>query len=117
MDCYDFEFGLAGYGNSAREAISDFYEAWDEEKALCSKEGKAVPSLEFDIRYDIASFLNFFSGVLSESGLKKITGINQKQLWRYSSGEQTPKPDTVRKIQNRLYHFADELKQVHFINN
>jgi len=117
MDCYDLEFGLAGFGNSAKEAIEDFYEAWDEEKAMYAKEGKVAPALEFDIQYDIASFLNFFAGVLSKSGFEKITGINQKQLMLYSSGMQTPEPDTVRKIQNRLYHFADELKQVRFINN
>jgi hypothetical protein len=116
MDCYDFDFGLAGFGNTAKEAITDFYESYEEEKAMSIKEGKTVPELEFDIRYDVCSFLDYYSGILSKSGLEKITGINQKQLWHYSSGNRYPKPQTARKIQEHLHLFADELKQVQFID-
>jgi hypothetical protein len=116
MDCYDFDFGLAGFGKTAKEAIADFYESYEEEKVMCDKEGKTVPELEFDIRYDMCSFLDYYEGVLSKSGLEKITGINQKQLWHYSSGNRRPKHETAKKIQERLHCFVDELKQVQFID-
>jgi predicted RNase H-like HicB family nuclease len=116
MDCYDFDFGLAGFGNTSKEAIADFYEAWEEEKAMYAKENKIAPEIEFDIQYDVASFLDYFSQMLSKSGLEKITGVNQKQLWHYHSGIRSPKSATVKKIQNGLYSFADELKQVRFID-
>ena len=116
MDCCDFDFGLAGFGDTSKEAIADFYESWEEEKAMCLKEGKVAPLLEFDIQYDVASFLDYFAQILSKSGLEKITGVNQKQLWHYYSGVRSPKPATVKKIQNGLYNFADELRQVHFID-
>ena len=115
MDRYDLDFGLAGFGNSAKDAISDFYDAWEEEKAMIAKEGKEIPELEFDIRYDMSSFLDLFSDVLSKSGLEKITGINQKQLWHYASGMRKPSPGTVHKIQDGLYSFADTIKQIRFI--
>jgi hypothetical protein len=83
---------------------------------MCTKEGKVAPELEFDIQYDMCSFLNYYAGILSKSGLEKITGINQKQLWHYSSGVRKPKSETTRKIQERLHHFADDLRQVHFID-
>jgi hypothetical protein len=116
MDCYDYDFGLAGFGDTPKNALNDFYEAYNEEKKMCVKEGKEAPTLEFDIRYDICSFLRYYSGILSKSGLEKITGINQKQLWHYSSGRRKPKPQTVKKIQQRLYQFADNIKQVRFID-
>jgi hypothetical protein len=116
MDCYDFDFGLAGFGNTVKEAIDDFYESYAEEKAIGAKENKEIPELEFDFQYDVCSFLQYYSGILSKSGLEKITGINQKQLWHYSSGNRRPKPQTTRKIQERLHHFADDLRQVHFID-
>jgi hypothetical protein len=65
---------------------------------------------------DLETFLNNYSGILSKSGLEKITGINQKQLWHYSSGNRRPKPETIRKIQQSIHGFADDLKQVHFID-
>jgi hypothetical protein len=116
MDYYELDFGLAGFGNTAKEAIADFYEAFEQEKRLCIAEGKQLPELEFDIRYDVSSFLDYFAGILSKSGLEKITGINQKQLWHYSSGNRRPKAHTIYKIQERLHLFGKELQQLQFID-
>jgi hypothetical protein len=116
MDCYDFDFGLAGFGSTAQQAINDFYECYEQEKKMCIHDGKIAPELEFDIRYDVMSFLDYYSGILSKSGLEKITGINQKQLWHYSSGKRKPKLQTTKKIQSSLHKFADTLKQVQFID-
>ena len=56
MDCYDYDFSLAGFGSSIKEEITDFYACVEEEKAMHRKEGKTMPELEFDIQYDIDSF-------------------------------------------------------------
>ena len=40
MDCYEFDFGLAGFGATPKEAVFDFYEAYEQEKRICAKEGK-----------------------------------------------------------------------------
>ena len=116
MDYYEFNFGLAGFGNTAKTAIADFYKAYEEEKAMCLKEGTVIPELKFEIHYDICSFLDYYGDILSKSGLEKVTGINQKQLWHYSSGKRRPKPETARKIQESLYRFADNLRQVQFVD-
>ena len=115
MDYYELDFGLAGFGKTVEEAIKDFYECYEEEKKMCTNEGKDCPELEFDIRYDMTSFLDYYANMLSKPALEKITGINQKQLWRYSSGKRRLKPETTIKIQQRIHQFADNLKQVQFI--
>jgi len=56
MDYYDFDFGLAGFGDSERAAIEDFYKAYEEEKIMCTQEGKVIPELEFEIQQDVCSF-------------------------------------------------------------
>jgi hypothetical protein len=50
---------------------------------MCLAEGKNPPGLAFEIEYDVSSFLNYYSGILSKSGLEKITGISQKQQAQY----------------------------------
>ncbi|MDR2556268.1 MAG: DNA-binding protein, partial [Bacteroidales bacterium] len=75
----DYDFGLAGYGATAKEAIADFYQSYEEEKRLYSAEKKEFPNIQFDIQYDVCAFLDFYTGVLSKSGLEKVTGIHQKQ--------------------------------------
>ena len=115
MDYYELDFGLSGFGKTAREAINDFYECYEEAKIMQSREGKIAPELEFEMVHDLNSFLDYYAGILSKSGLEKITGINQKQLWHYSSGNRRPKSETAKKIQERIHQFADDLKQVQFV--
>ena len=115
MDNYEFEFGLAGFGDNPKAAIEDFYMAYEQEKAMCANEGKECPELIFEICYDVCSFLNYYENILSKSGLEKVTGINQKQLWHYSSGKRQPKSETAKKIQERIHQFADDLRQVQFV--
>jgi hypothetical protein len=114
MDCYDFDFGLSGFGDTAKEALQDFYECYEEAKQMNAAEEKETPELQFEIEYDVSSFLNYYSGILSKSGLEKVTGISQKQLWHYSSGLKQPTPKTKERIQTGLHQFARDLSQVTF---
>jgi hypothetical protein len=116
MDCYEFDFSLSGFGDTAKEALQDFYECYEEAKKMNAAEGKKTPELEFEIEYDVSSFLNYYSGILSKSGLEKVTGISQKQLWHYSSGAKRPTPKTRERIQTGLRRFAKDLSQVTFID-
>jgi len=111
----NFDFGLNGQGNTIEEAKNEFLIVYSELKEMYLEEGKDFPALEFEYEYDICSFLNYYSGVLSKSGLEKITGINQKQLWHYSSGRRKPTEKTIEKIQLGLHSFSKELGQVHFV--
>jgi hypothetical protein len=114
MDCYDFDFGLSGFGDTAKKALQDFYECYEEAKQMNAAERKETPELQFEIEYDVSSFLNYYSGILSKSGLEKVTGISQKQLWHYSSGSKRPTPKTKERIQTGLRQFARDLSQITF---
>ena len=109
VDKFD-NFALFGFGNSVERTIEDFKIAYDEIKTSLDD----VPELQFEFYYDVASFLDYFSGMLSKSGLQRITGINQKQLWHYARGRSKPRPATTQQIQTRLHSFADELKRIRF---
>ena len=116
MDNDSLDFALNGQGNTVEEARKEFLLTYQEIKEMYQEEGKTVPELNFEYEYDVASFLNYYNGILSKSGLEKITGINQKQLWHYSSGKRKPSRETVMKIQDGLTRFAKDIEQVHFIN-
>jgi hypothetical protein len=116
MDCYDYDFGLSGFGATAKEALKDFYECYDEAKKMNAEEGKPTPELEFKFEYDVSSFLSYYSGILSKSGLEKVTGISQKQLWHYSSGAKRPTLKTQQKIQTGLHSLAKDLSQIVFVD-
>ncbi|WP_194775447.1 helix-turn-helix domain-containing protein [Pararhodonellum marinum] len=108
-------YGIIGEGNTANEAIQDFLNSYQEMKQHYMRKGKAFVEAQFEFVYDVASFLNYYSKVLTLAGLEKITGINQGQLSHYVTGRRKPGKKTVEKIEQNLHRFADELKEVGFL--
>ena len=109
-------FGLLGQGDSVQEAMADFHNSRDEIKAYYKEVGKRFPEdLEFAFKYDTASFLAYYSNVLSLAGLGRLTGIAQGQLSHYVTGRRKPSQKTVQKIEKSLHKFADEISHVQLI--
>lgn len=66
--------------------------------------------LEFKL--DVQSFLEYYSGILSLSGLEKITGVNKKQLSNYLNNKAKPRKQQADRISNGLHRFANELLSI-----
>lgn len=112
---YGLAFGLLGEGNSVQECIDDFYAAANEMKEYYNETGREFPELEFNFKYDVASFLEYYSNKFTLAGLQAITGINQKQLSHYLNGVKKPRVRTIEKIESGIHSFANELSKVHFV--
>ena len=115
MDANNLSFGLIGDGKSVKETMDDFYNSYEEMKSYYHDIGKDFPELMFVFKYDVSSFLQYYSGVLTLAGLERLTGINQGQLSHYLTGHRKPSQKTVEKIEKKLHNFADELNKVHFV--
>jgi len=108
-------FGLLGQGNTVSEAIDDFYNSYGEIKTMYQAEGNEFPILEFEFKYDMPSFLQYYAYAFTLAGLERITGVNQRQLSHYINGVKKPGEKTVRKIENRIHVFANEISSVNFV--
>ena len=60
-------------------------------------------------KYDVESFLRHYKGIFTNSGLERITGINQKQFQHYASGLKKPRPTQAKKIESALHKLGSEL--------
>lgn len=69
----------------------------------------------FDFKYDMASFLDFYSDKISLAGLGRLTGINHKQLSHYLTRKRNPSRKTVKRIEAALHEFGKEISQINFI--
>jgi len=108
--------GIYGQGDTVEEAKKEL----EEGISLYVKYNKNVPEIlmnefECEYRFDVPSFLEYYSKIFSKPALEHLTGINQKQLFHYASGLHKPSERTVRKIDNAFRKFTGELSQVHFI--
>lgn len=108
---HEYKIGFFGSGETVEEALEDLKNSHAEAKEMLNE----LPDFEYNILYDVASFLQLFGQKLSLSGLQVITGINRKQLSHYVTGHSKPSPATVRKIEQGIKKFREELSRVVFI--
>ncbi len=64
---------------------------------------------ELVYKFDAASLLQHYRGIFTNAALQRITGINQRQLQRYASGESKPREAQVKKISDALHSIGREL--------
>lgn len=107
--------GIYGAGDTPAEAKQSILDA----TRLFKKYNKAqnIPAIlkgnyELVYRFDAESLLNYYKKVFTNSGLERITGINQRQLQHYSSGLKKPRPAQKKKIQTALHQLGSELMAI-----
>ena len=114
MDDTPLSYSCIGQGDTVEETISDFLAAYSEMREHYSSVGKHFEEVDFEFHYDIPSFLQGFAYAFTLAGLERITGVNQKQLGHYISGYRKPSNKTIRKIEDGIHRFSEELGSVHF---
>lgn len=102
------DFGLAGYGNSAKEAIDDFHAAVEDTADFLRKNGKEMPELSFSFLYDLQSFFSFFS-YLNISKVGEKSGISPSLMRQYASGASKAGPKQYEKIRRTIGEMVSEL--------
>ena len=114
-DKANLPYGLVGEGSTVAEAIDEWNQAYKDMQNLFAEEGKEFVETKFSFAYDVPSFLLYYAGKLTYSGLSKLTGISAAQLSQYAHGYRNPSPKTTAKIQTALNSFGQELSQLQII--
>jgi predicted RNase H-like HicB family nuclease len=105
---------FSGMGNSAEAAKMDMIQQMEFYKKTAIEDNFSYPGFldeDFEIvyKFDTESLLAYYSGILSLSGLEKITGIHQKQLWNYLDRKSKPRKAQIEKIEKGLHALGSEL--------
>lgn len=108
---HNYPIGLHGYGHTEQEAIEDLNQVCMEAKEFYPE----LPDFEYNIKYEIPSFLKAYAQIFSLAGLQKITGVNQKQLSHYLNGNSQPSKQTNEKIKLAFEHFRNTLSTIQFV--
>lgn len=105
---------FSGMGNTAEAAKLDMLQQMEFFKQTAIEDNFSYPNFlddDFEIvyKFDTESLLEYYSGILSLSGLEKITGIHQKQLWNYLHRKSKPRKAQIEKIEKGLHALGSEL--------
>ena len=94
---------------NVREAIELYLEDNDNPCDILSEE------YELKFKLDATTFINYYSNIFTMSALSRITGINQRQMWRYAAGKNIPRKKQLEKIQKGIQTLASELQSINFL--
>ena len=94
-------------------------EAIEVYKEACVEDGFEIPEVlqgEYVLEYhiDVKTFLEVYSGIFTKSGLERLTGVNQKQLWHYASGLTKPRRKQRERIETAIHNLGRDLMAFSF---
>ncbi len=69
---------------------------------------------EFVFR-DIPALLDGYSGLINQSSLARISGINESLMRQYVTGIKRPSRKVTQRIETGLKKYADELRSISFV--
>jgi hypothetical protein len=107
-------YGIIGEGKTVADTVEDFKQGYEDMRNAYIAEGKTFPECEFTYVYDVASFLSMYAYAFTLAGLSRITGIAQGQLSHYVTGHRRPSQNTVKKIEDSLHKFGNEIGSIRF---
>lgn len=109
---------FSGAGDSIEAAKEDMAQQMTFYKETAIQEGFKYPEFldgEYEIHYsvDAASLMKYYvdAGIFSLSGLEKVTGINQKQLWAYMNGTK-PRKAQLDRIERGFRNLNQDLNTI-----
>jgi predicted RNase H-like HicB family nuclease len=111
--------GCVATGDSLDETKQRIVEAVEFHLDGMKEEGLEIPEsfqndYHFSYKIDIESLFDWFSGVLTKSGVSKLTGMNPSLLSQYASGIKRPSSKQTKKIEQAIHSFGEELVNIQF---
>ena len=72
----------------------------------------------FDFEFvfqDIPAMIDSYSGLINQSSLARISGINESQMRQYVAGIKRPSRKVTQRIEAGLKKYAEELRSISFL--
>lgn len=104
--------GIWGNGETVREAKEDLLNSYREMLDSYTEEGKPIPEelrdLEFEYKYDIASFFNEFKWI-NITALAKVLGMNRSLLHQYKKGNTYISHQQMKRIEAGIHELGRKM--------
>ena len=109
--------GCISTGKTITEIKSNIKDAVDFHIVGMRTENISIPGKfdrEFNLSFkmDVASLFEWFSGILTKSGVSRLTGMNQSLISQYVSGSKSPSAKQTKRIERALHNLGQELLEI-----
>ena len=107
--------GIYAAGDTMEEAKADAYRAIEGIKRNLPEDRwpkQIKGEFEIEWKFDVPSFLEYYSNFMSLAGMERVTGVNQKQLSNYLNHRAVPRRKQADRIVTGIHRFARELLSI-----
>ena len=87
-------------------------------EGLYDEERKPWMKEPFDFEFvfqDIPTMIDGYNGLINQSSLARISGINESLMRQYVAGIKKPSRKVTQRIEHGLKKYADELRSISFV--
>lgn len=111
--------GVVSVGETFNELRKNIQEAVSLYLETSREFGDKIPEVlseEYQLvfRFDIQTFMEWLSKVMSQKGLSDIAEMNESLVSQYANGIKKPGPKQLKRMENALHRFADDLHAISF---
>lgn len=105
------DLGISGGGETVQDCKQDVLDSIETLKTLDGKNKFPYSEGGYTLvyRFDVESLLENYKGVLSNAGIERLTGINQRLMYQYATGVKKPRAEQRKKIEAGLHQLGREL--------
>lgn len=104
---------LNGAGSTVKEAKDDLMVCLEDARQDAAENGGSVYDVEFEYKYDLRSFFEYFS-FLNVSEIAKRAGINPSLMRQYTSGVKNAGEKTYSRLSTCMDNITRELQAASF---
>jgi len=108
--CVAADETLQGVKDGIRSAIKMHLETMREDEDKIPAQFQEEYDLVFEL--DSRALLHHYEGIITRTGLSKLTGINEKQLGHYAQGIRNPRKAQRERIIRGIHNLGKELLEV-----
>lgn len=87
--------------------MADTLVSLEEQKDDWNNDGRECPDVEFDFRFDIGAFFDYYP--IDITAFAKYIGMNASVLRQYVTGLREPKEATIKRIREGIDKLSEDL--------
>ena len=104
-------FSVLGQGNSAREAMADMLQGWEDTKDDLRACGIEVPPIDIKYKFDIGALFNYYD-FINVAGVSREIGISSAVMRQYATGARKPSQERKEQIIKGIKALAKKIESV-----
>jgi len=114
----DFD-GCISTGDNLSEAKTNFIEALELFIETSIEFEEEIPEIlkgkyELSFKIDVKTFFEWIKGIMTQTGIAQIAGMNKNLISQYANGIKEPSQKQLLRIEQAFHKFGSELQSLNF---